>query len=366
MRLEKLQIVNFKNIPEASLEFAPGVNCLLGSNGMGKSNLLEALHFLSFTRGFRSMPDSEFIRHDAGLMLLKGEYLREDGSRNILSIGLERGKRKHLKCDGKEYGRISEHIGRFPLVVIEPRDSDLISGSGESRRRLIDMVISQADRTYMALLVRYAKALESRNRLLRSGVRDPLIYESIEQPLCNAASGIHAIRRKWVEEASCLFSEAYSRISSGSEKAKISYNSSLNERSMQEILDSCRMKDSALGYTSSGLHRDDLTITLDSYSARRLGSQGQIKSLAIALKFAVYDFLRTRSGITPILLLDDVFDKLDSDRVARMLELVSGTEGFGQIFVTDTNRKYLDEILVSLDSNRLFKVENGHFKSIER
>jgi DNA replication and repair protein RecF len=364
MLLRRADIVNFKNIEEVSVDFSPTVNCLLGKNGMGKSNLLEAIHFLSFVRGFRTLPDSAFVRHGEQSMLVKGVYTGEDGTTDVVSCGIVPGKRKSLKCNDKEYQRMSEHIGRFPLVVVAPQDSTLVTGAGEERRRFMDMVISQSDKSYLEYLTRYGRALESRNRMLRSGIRDTLLYESVEQPLCEAARQIHAIREKWVERMCPLFEKYYQEVAANGESVSISYKSALNESSMKDILGRNMQRDAILGYTSSGVHRDDIETTLGGYSLKKLGSQGQIKTFTIALKLAVYDFLKATKGVTPLLLLDDIFDKLDSSRVEHIMEVVAPEERFGQIFITDTNREHIDQIITSISGNLLLEVENGKFTPI--
>lgn len=365
MRLEKVDILHFKNIREAKLEFSQGVNCLLGKNGMGKSNLLEAIYFLGMSRPMQSIPESALILHGEEMLMVKGDYSMDNGAEERVSCGIVRGKGKTLKRNGKEYGKISEHIGRFPVVTVTPSDSELVTGSSEQRRRLMDMVISQADRGYLAQLIRYGKALESRNRMLRAGVRDALLFESIESGMADAALAIHAARKEWVKEISPLFKEYYSLISGDAEEASIEYKSVLNDLTPAEIFKADRGRDQALGYTSRGIHRDDLITGLGDYSMRRLGSQGQVKSYTVALRLAIFDYLKSRRGITPILLLDDIFDKLDSTRVSRIMELVSSRDNFGQIFITDTNREHLDETIACLKGeSRLFEVKDGEFTEI--
>lgn len=260
---------------------------------------------------------------------------------------------------------MSEHIGRFPIVTVAPRDSELVSGPGEERRKLMDMVISQADPVYLSHLIRYTRALENRNRMLRSGVRDDLLYESIEGGLCEAAVAIHDARRKWVKTVSPDFKRYYSAISGDAETASLTYRSVLNDATFPDILKESREKDAILGYTSKGVHRDDLETKLDAWSMRRLGSQGQVKTFTIALRLAIFDYLSRAKGITPLLLLDDIFDKLDSTRVGRIMELVSRADNFSQIFITDTNREHLDEILASISGDRLLLgVKDGSFTKI--
>lgn len=362
MVLERIDILDFKNIREASLEFSPRVNCLLGKNGMGKSNLLEAVHMLSLARGLSSMPESSLIRHGAEMFLLKGEFLTDAGGRDSVACGLVKGKPKSLKVNGKPYGRISEHVGRYPVVTVSPADSRLVSESGEERRRLMDIVISQANPAYLKQLIRYGRALDSRNRMLRAGLRDKLLYESVESGMAEAAAGVHEARKEWVGQMRPLVSRYYELISGGHDAVAISYRSSLNDSSLPELLESTRDKDHILGFTSRGVHRDDIEMQLDGYSLRRLGSQGQVKSFTLALRLAIFDYLSNARGATPLLLLDDIFDKLDSDRVARIMQIVSSGSGFGQIFITDTNRKHLDEILAGIAAPcSLLEVNEGCF-----
>ncbi len=362
MLVSKIEILNFKNIAEANLEFSPGVNCLLGLNGMGKSNLLEAIHFLSMARPIRPVPESALICHGAEMLMVKGDYLMDTGAAENVSCGIVKGKGKTLRRNGKEYHRISEHIGKFPIVTVTPGDSEIVTGSGEVRRKLMDIVISQADPTYLARLIRYNRGLESRNKMLRAGVNDRLLYESIETNMAEAAAAIHDARGKWVEDIKPEFARYYSRISDDAERASLSYRSVLNDKTLREVFDEERARDLALGFTSAGIHRDDLSTRLGDYSMRRLGSQGQVKTFTIALRMAIFDYLREKGGVTPILLLDDIFDKLDSGRVARIIAEVSDSGNFGQIFITDTNREHLDEILAGIrPESRLFEVENGKF-----
>ena len=365
MRLNRIDILNFKNIPHTALELSGGVNCLLGANGMGKSNLLEAIHFLCLARPMQSIPDSALIRHGEEMLMVKGQFEMDAGTTSEVSVGIVKGKGKSLRHNGKEYPRMSEHIGRYPIVTVAPRDSEIVSGSGEERRKLMDMVISQADPVYLSHLIRYTRSLESRNRMLRAGVRDDLLYESVEGGLCEAAGAIHAARRDWVKTISPDFKRYYSAISGDAETASLAYKSVLNDAPLADVLKETRAKDVVLGYTSKGVHRDDLETKLDDWSMRRLGSQGQVKTFTIALRLAIFDYLRRAKGITPLLLLDDIFDKLDSSRVGRIMELVSRAENFSQIFITDTNREHLDEILASISGEHLLLgVDNGQFSPL--
>ena len=365
MTLDNIEILDFKNITEARLEFTPGVNCLVGLNGMGKSNLLEAIHMMCLARGMSSMPESAMIRHGADMFAIKGNFTSDTGAPEQVAVGLVRGKGKSLKRNGKEYQRISRHFGAFPLVSVTPADTQLVAGSAEERRRLMDMVISQADPSYLTHLIHYGRSLESRNKMLRAGVRDDLLYESIETSMAASAQAINAARAEWVKDIAPRLSQYYSVIAGGAEKASISYSSVLNDATLPDILAQCRAKDIALGFTSKGVHRDDLLTHLGDYSMRRLGSQGQVKSFTLALRLAIFDYLKGAGGKTPILLLDDIFDKLDASRVEHILKMVSSSDTFGQIFITDTNREHIDSILSGLHGDsRLFEVTDGQFTPI--
>ena len=365
MRLEGIEILNFKNIASCSLELSPGVNCLLGRNGMGKSNLLEAVHFLCMARGMSHIPESCLLRHGTDLLMVKGRFADDRNVTEEISCGIVRGKGKTLKHDGKEYDRISEHIGRFPVVTVTPADHILVSGGGEERRKLTDMVISQSDGAYLSELIRYTRALDSRNRMLRAGVRDDILYESVEHGMIESAHKIYERRKEWVESMRDTFKKYYSEISGTDEEAGIAYKSVLADDDMKEILKRNTGKDFSLGYTSRGVHRDDMEMTLGGYSIRRLGSQGQVKTYTIALRLAIFDYLRQTTGKTPLLLLDDIFDKLDSGRVGNIMQMVSANEGFGQIFITDTNREHLDETLAAISGSRkLLSVTDGSFSEI--
>ncbi len=365
MILKNIDILNFKNIASATLEFSPGVNCLLGMNGMGKSNLLEAIHFLSMVRPMTALPDNALIRHGEDMLIVKGEFEADAGGKDSIACGITKGKGKSLKRNGKEYQRFSEHIGRFPIVTVTPGDSQLVSGPGEDRRKLMDMVISQAHPEYLVSLIRYNRALESRNRMLRAGVRDSLLFESVESSMEEAAALVHSIRGEWVKTIAPLVEECYARLSGNREATGIEYRSQLNGSPMKEVLNERRAKDAALGYTSGGIHRDDLETKLDGYSLRKLGSQGQVKTFTVALRLAIFDYLKNTKGMTPLLLLDDIFDKLDSSRVERIMREVTSSDTFGQIFITDTNRKHLDDILGGLNGESLLlNVEEGSFRPV--
>lgn len=365
MILHDIDILNFKNIASANLQFSDGANCLLGMNGMGKSNLLDAIHFLCMTRTMSSLPDAAITRHGEEMMIVKGNFMAESGASESIACGITKGKGKSLKRNGKEYQRISEHIGRFPVVTVTPADSQLVSGPAEGRRKLMDMVISQARPEYLSQLIRYTRSLESRNRMLRAGVRDALLFDSVEAQMADAAAFIHATRAEWVALLAPRIESSYSRLAGEGEKTSISYRSQLSDTDMKSLLAKTRQKDTVLGFTSAGPHRDDLDAALDGYSLRRLGSQGQVKTFTVALRLAIFDYLHETSGITPLLLLDDIFDKLDANRVENIMKEVTASDKFGQIFITDTNRKHLDDIMAGISGPKaLFSVSQGSFSPI--
>ncbi len=325
---------------------------------MGKTNILDAIYFLSFCKSYTNQADSGVINHDADFMLIQGHYTRRDVSENI-SLAMQRGKRKQVRRGDKEYKRLSQHIGLLPLVMISPMDTDLIRGAGEERRKLMDQIISQGNKEYLASLIRYNKSVEQRNAMIRQQFTDVMLYETVERQMCEDAAIIHDTRRQWVEKFSPIFMRYYNAIAGGSEQVKISYKSQLNDCSMQELLNMNRNRDNAIGYTTRGAHRDDIELLLGKHSMRKTGSQGQCKTYTIALRLAQFDFLRETAGITPILLLDDIFDKLDASRVESIVNVVS-SDRFDQIFITDTNRTHLDEIIAKVSGDfAMFKVENG-------
>lgn len=364
MILKKLSILNYKNIAEATLELSPKMNCFIGRNGMGKTNVLDAVYYLSFCRSANNPIDSQVIRHDEPFCMIEGEYVEEVGNEDtlIISCGMKRGMKKHFKRNKKEYKRLSEHIGLIPLVVVAPSDTLLIEGTSEERRKLMDIVISQYDRSYIDALSRYNNAHQQRNTLLKMEDQepDPLLMQLWEEQMAEAGEQLYEKRAAFVSELEPVFQSYYEQISGGSEQVGLRYVSHCQRGPLLEVIQRDRMKDRAVGYSLHGVHRDDLEFTLGGHPMRREGSQGQNKTYVIALKLAQFDFLkRTASQTTPLLLLDDIFDKLDANRVEQIVSLVS-SDSFGQIFITDTNRDHLDQILSNSHLDyRIFHVEGG-------
>ena len=356
MILEKLSLINYKNITEATLELSPKINCFIGSNGVGKTNLLDAIYFLSFCHSANNPVDSQVIRHGQDFLMLEGRY---DDDLTI-SCGMKRGQKKHFKRNKKEYRRLSEHIGLIPIVMISPDDSTLIGGSSEERRRLMDVVIAQMNRPYIDALSRYNKALQQRNTLLRMDEEpDPDMMAIWEEQMAMAGEEIFRQRTELTSRLTPLFQQFYERISGGHERVSLNYVSHCQRGPLLEVIQRDRHKDRAIGYSLHGIHRDDLEIMLDGHPMKREGSQGQQKTFVISLKLAQFELLKQAMQATPLLLLDDIFDKLDAQRVEQIVSLVSG-EAFGQIFITDTNREHLDKILtVSTHDYKIYHVEDG-------
>ena len=364
MILSRLSIVNFKNIAQADLSFSPNINCFLGNNGMGKSNLLDAIYYLSFCKSYTRNPDSQNIRHGEDFFVVQGYYER-NGNEEELYCGIKRRQKKAFKRNKKEYDRLSDHIGFAPLVMAAPSDNELILGGSEERRKFIDLVISQFDKQYLSTLIRYNKALEQRNALLRQECSEEMLYDIWEEQMDSTAAQIHNSRDRFLQSFIPVFRRFYNEISSQNESADLIYKSHLSEGALLPQLKANRHKDLILGYTSRGIHRDDMDMMLGEYPMKRIGSQGQCKTYLIALKLAQYDFLREQGDTTPILLLDDIFDKLDAERVKQIVKLVS-SDHFGQIFITDTNRKYLDEIIHFIGAQyNIFSVDRGEVKILE-
>lgn len=365
MILNRLSILNYRNIREATLDFSPNFNCFIGLNGAGKTNILDAIYFLSFCRSAYTNQDSLAILHNEKFFVLEGDYEEQDGQALNIYCGMKAGTKKVFKRDKKSYKRLSEHIGLIPIVMVSPSDVLLIEGSSEERRKLMDMVISQLDRTYLDTLNRYNKALLQRNSLLKNEDTepDPEILSILEQQMADEGEMIFHKREEFVAKLTPLFQQFYEAIASGREQVSLRYVSHCQRGPLLDVIQRDRIKDRAVGYSLHGIHRDDLEILLNGHPMRREGSQGQQKTFVIALKLAQYDFLKHANGQTmPLLLLDDIFDKLDATRVEKIVEIVSG-EGFGQIFITDTNRDHLDDILKRGHFDyRLFHVDNGEIK----
>lgn len=365
MILERLSIVNFKNILQVDLTFSPKMNCFFGNNGMGKTNLLDAVFYLSFCKSYTNLPDTQIIRHENDFCVLQGFYMLSESPEEIY-CGIKKKQRKQFKRNKKEYEKLSEHIGLLPLVMVSPSDTDLIQGGSEERRKFVDMVISQYDKEYLYALIRYNKALVQRNALLKNDIlSDDSIFEVWEEQMTDSGKLIHEKRKIFLREFIPVFQDFYQFICQGNESVNLIYESQLNTGDLAELLPVKRERDKIIGFSTQGIHKDDFNFMLGDHLMKKVGSQGQNKTYLIALKLAQFDFLVRMGSDYPILLLDDIFDKLDANRVEQIIKLVAGNK-FGQIFITDTNRKYLDEILREMDHDyTLFYVESGNVEIIK-
>lgn len=362
MILQKISIFNYKNIEQADLSFSPHVNCFVGKNGQGKTNLLDAIYYLSFCKSATNPTDSQNVRHGCDQFMVYGEYLKENGSTEKIHCGIKNGKRKLLKRNGKELRRLSEHIGNIPIVMVSPSDSNIISGGSEERRRFFDSVITQYDPLYLEHLLRYNKTLQQRNALLKlEEAPDWGVMEVLEEMMAEDAQYIYEQRKDFTNGVVPLFQNIYCNLSDSDQETVGMHYESHGERGyLKPLLTSWREKERIVGHTLHGIHKDDLALELNGFPLRREGSQGQMKTYSIAMKLAQFSFLKNKGEERlPLLLLDDIFDKLDDGRVRKIIDFVSSHD-FGQLFITDTNQDHLDRILkVSQRDYRFFEVDCG-------
>ena len=353
-------IINYKNLEQVELAFSPKLNCFFGQNGMGKTNLLDAVYYLSFCKSAGNPIDSQNILHEADFFMIQGFYKAADGAPEEIYCGMKRRQKKQFKRNKKEYGRLSDHIGFIPLVMVSPADVELIAGGSDGRRRFMDVVISQYDKEYLNALIRYNKALTQRNVLLKS--EQPVEEELFlvwEEMMAQTGEMVYRKREAFIREFIPIFQSFYSFISQDREQVGLTYESHAARGPLLDILRESRERDRIMGYSLRGIHKDELNMLLGDFPIKKEGSQGQNKTYLVALKLAQFDFLKRAAGTVPLLLLDDLFDKLDARRVEQIVKLVAG-DGFGQIFITDTDRSHLDRILHSVGSDyRMFHVENG-------
>ncbi|MDE6508302.1 MAG: DNA replication and repair protein RecF [Alistipes sp.] len=361
MRLKKLSLLNFKNIARQELSFCRGVNCLVGDNGAGKTNVVDAVYYLSMCKSSLPMTDTQSILHGTEGFMIEGRYLSDAEKNERIVCSFSRKGGKILKRNGKEYERLADHVGLVPAVIVSPADNALISESADERRRYLNACISQLDRPYLANVMRYNAVLAERNRLLKMQP-DETMLAIYDAQLTDYGTKIHAARQAFTERLQPVVAEYYRTLSGDREQVELHYKSELSERPFDEILRAARQKDLVNEYTTSGIHRDDLTLKIGGYPLRKYGSQGQQKSFLIALKLAQYAIVAEACGEKPILLLDDLFDKLDAGRVEQLIRLVSD-DAFGQIFITDCNPTRLKSILDEAGGEyALFTVENGEVR----
>ena len=362
--LEKIVISDFRNIILQELEFSPNVNCVSGNNGEGKTNLLDAIYYLSMTKSAFALSDKFNFRHGTEEFSLSGLYRMENGLSSRFSVKMTSKGEKKMKRDEKQYGKVSEHIGVLPVVMVSPSDISMVSESGEERRRFVNAVLSQMDREYMTSLQQYNRLLLQRNKMLKEQDVDRGLLEVIDMRMSAFAEPVFQARKKFVEELTPIVQEYYKALSGDSEQVSIEYDSELSKASLEQILAASYDKDRALKYTSAGIQRDDFLFKMNGHPIRRYGSQGQQKSFLVSLKFAQYELMKKNYGFAPVLLLDDVFDKLDMSRISNLLQMVASKD-FGQIFITDSNKVRMSGIVDKLTQDRVyFETAAGAFTRI--
>ncbi|MBP6576189.1 MAG: DNA replication/repair protein RecF [Chryseobacterium sp.] len=359
MIINKLSLINFKSHSEVSFDFSPQINCFVGNNGVGKTNILDALHYLSVGKSFLGNSDLNNIKSEEDFFTIESEIQNEE-KEDIIKILHPRESKKVIKKNDKAYDRLADHIGYLPSVMISPYDSNLISDSGESRRKFLDAMISQTDSVYLFDLIQYQKTIQQRNALLKNFAKnryfDKDSLEIYDDPISNFGTRIFEKRKEFVEKLNPIVQHYYDIISGGKEKVSVVYESHLSDSTFQELLSNSIDKDRVLTYTSKGIHKDDLIFEMNGNSIKKIGSQGQQKSFLVSLKLAQINRIKELTGKSPILLLDDIFDKLDDTRVSQLIELVN-KESFGQIFITDTHKERTENVVKRIhEESKIFEI----------
>lgn len=364
MHIKRLILSNFRNIVSADLSFSPNINCIYGDNGEGKTNLLDAVHYLSMTKSFLQSSDRFTYTYGTSEAALCGIY-EVDGYDEKIALSVKSSGEKTVRKNDKTYPRISEHIGHIPVVVISPSDTALIHDSGEERRRFMNIVLSQTDPQYLRAMQSYNRVLQQRNKLLKGEMApSKILLEAFSGQLGRDADQIFRKRGELAVQLDTLASQFYTMLSDGKESVSLEYSSDLNKGTMAELLDNSYQRDTLLKYTTVGIQRDDYEFMMNGYPMKKCASQGQQKTFLISLKLAQLSMMRDRYGFSPILLLDDVFDKLDMKRVKLLINMVS-KEGFGQLFVTDSNKVRISDLVRKLDSeSRFYTVTRGEFSEV--
>ncbi len=361
MHINNLSLVNFKNYKEAGVDLHPKLNCFVGDNGAGKTNILDAIFYLCMCKSYFNSTDQYSIYSGDTFMVLQANFLRNKKTEEVY-CGLKQGKKKQFRRNKKEYVKLSDHIGLFPVVMVSPADIQLILDGSEERRKYINSVISQYNKTYLTNIISYNKVLAHRNKLLKDLLRGNSqsdLLDIYDAQLIKFGNEIYSERKKFIKEFTPVFNKYYSVISGGEETVELVYQSQLNTGEFAEKLKSCRNKDIAVQFTTIGIHKDDLILNLNGTSIKKIGSQGQQKTYLVSLKLAQFDFLKQVNKVLPILLLDDVFDKFDSHRVKQIIKLVAD-DSFGQIMITHTNMDRMQILLKELDvEHKLFLVSKG-------
>lgn len=363
MFLTHLSLINFKNCAEASINLSNSVNCFLGNNGEGKTNLLDAIYYLSYTKSYFNAIDSQNIKFGEPFFVAQGEFNLNDETANVY-CGVKKGTKKQFKFNKKNYSKLAEHIGKFPVVIITPYDSNLILEGSETRRKFLDSLISQFNKSYLDNLIAYNKLLLNRNATLKQMAErqqfNADLLSVIDIQLVEKGNFVHNERKQFLKEFIPVFNRFYAEISNNNEVVDLNYNSSLNDNDFDQLLKESLHKDRMSTYTTKGIHKDDLDFKIMSdYSLKKFASQGQQKSFLIALKLAQFEYIKLKKGFPPILLLDDIFDKLDENRVNYILQMIANNK-LGQTFITDTSLSKTPEILSKLSVDyKTFEVNNG-------
>jgi DNA replication and repair protein RecF len=361
--LRKLSLVSFKNYAHADLDFSERFNCIVGNNGEGKTNLLDAIYYLSFTKSYFNPIDSQNIFHNAPMFVIQGE-LKAGESESEVYCAQKKGERKQIKLNKKEVTRFADHIGMFPVVMTSPSDIELILEGSETRRKFADSIISQYDREYLENIISYTKILLQRNAQLKqfskNGKFDSEALKIWDEQLVALGNKIYKTRKEFSAELEPIFQKYYEWISGGKEKVEITYQSQLNKGDFEALLNEAQDKDRVMEYSTVGIHKDDWEFKMDGYPAKKFASQGQQKSYLLAVKLAQFEFVKQHKQIIPILMLDDIHDKLDEQRVKRLIELVSADD-FGQVFITDTSKERIQKLFKGINSGlKIFKVKDGN------
>ncbi len=360
--LKKIAIQDFRNIVLQELSFSPNINCVSGNNGEGKTNLMDAIWYLSMTKSAFSSTDRFNFRHGTDAFAISGVFDMGDGLQTRFSVRVDSKGEKKVRRDDKPYSRVADHIGVLPIVMVSPSDISLVSESGEDRRRFVNSVLSQMDREYLSAVQQYNRLLFQRNKMLKDGTFDDSLLGIFDERMGEYASRVYQSRESFIKDLEPVVSEYYKALSGGKETVSVSYVSDLAKAPLADLLKASREKDLAFRYTTAGIQRDDFVFKMDGYPIRRCGSQGQQKSFLVSLKLAQYEIMKKRYGFPPTLLLDDAFDKLDMGRIGNLLGMVAGSD-FGQIFITDSNKVRMAGIVDKLTADRAyFEAVGGEFK----
>jgi DNA replication and repair protein RecF len=361
MHLSTLSVINFKNYEQADLKFSPRINCFVGENGVGKTNLLDAIHYLALCKSNLNPVDTQNIRYEAEFSVIQGIFMRKNKEESIY-CAIRRNRKKQFSRNKKDYKRLAEHIGLIPLVMISPADYILIQGGSEERRRLMNGVIGQYDRVYLENVISYNRILTQRNKLLKENsfnatTRD--LLDVLNTQMVQYGVPVYMARKEFTDRLNPVFQKFYSHVSGNKERVTLNYTSQLTELDFAEALNNSLQKDRIVQYTTVGIHKDDIDMELAGHALKKTGSQGQQKTYLVALKLAEFEFMKQTMDNTPILLLDDVFDKFDAFRVRQIIRLVADNH-FGQIFITDTNEERMASILKEIPAeHRVYQIADG-------